>query len=39
MIHLTGLTQYSCLNPTSTKVTAAGVKQLQPALPKCQVFQ
>ena len=37
LVHLKGLTKLGTLNLTDTKVTAAGVKDLQAALPNCKI--
>lgn len=36
--HLKGLSQLKCLLLDDTKVTDAGVKKLQQALPKCEIY-
>jgi hypothetical protein len=38
LVHLKALTQLQCLSVRNTKVTAAGVKELQQALPKCEII-
>jgi hypothetical protein len=37
LVHLKGLTNLECLDVKWTKVTEAGVKDLQKALPKCAI--
>ena len=39
LVHLEGLTHLQYLNVNRTKVTDAGVKKLQAALPHCKIIR